>query len=233
MLSSQKNGSTIMNDINKSGEVKTKNITFGLVFGWIFGVVVGVPALIMLFTKPMPGIFLLLAALIALPPVSKFLKEKAHVSLSKGLKIAVVIILLIIAGVVLPKDQKPTVISATDTQPTTQNNQPQPQQPALKVTAVKLEADYKSNQVAADAKYKGKLVQVTGSVESIGKDIMDTPYITLKGDQYGINNIQCMFSKGDESVLAQVSKGDQLTLQGTVSGDAILNILVNDCQIVK
>ncbi len=101
------------------------------------------------------------------------------------------------------------------------------------VTATKLLADYKANEVAADATYKTKLIEVKGTVSTIGKDILDAPYIALtNGEPYSIESVQCMFAKTDEPQLATVTKGQSITLQGRVSGK-LGNVLVRECKIVK
>lgn len=107
-------------------------------------------------------------------------------------------------------------------------------EPALTVTAFKMASDYKENEVAADAKYKGKVVEISGSVDTIGKDALDTPYIAFTTEnQYEIiNRIQCMFGRNDTDALSSVSKGQKITLRGEVSG-ALGNIIVRDCQIVE
>ena len=107
------------------------------------------------------------------------------------------------------------------------------QEPAFVVTAFEMAAEYKENEVAADAKYKGKLVEISGTVDTIGKDIADTPYIAFATEnQYEIiNRIQCMFGRNDTEALSGVSKGQKITLRGEVSG-ALGNIIVRDCQIV-
>lgn len=104
----------------------------------------------------------------------------------------------------------------------------------LIVTAFKMAADYKANEVAADAKYKGKLVEISGTVDTIGKDVIDTPFIAFATEnQYEIiNRIQCMFGSNDVEVLSSISKGQKITLRGKVSG-ALGNIIVKDCEIVK
>ena len=56
--------------------------------------------------------------------------------------------------------------------------------PAIEVSAGQLYADYEANGVAADEKYKGKVLRVTGKVNTIDRDIMDKIYVTLKGDKY-------------------------------------------------
>ena len=103
--------------------------------------------------------------------------------------------------------------------------------PAITVTAVTLSKEYTANEVAADQKYKGKMVEVSGVVDSIGKDIGNTPYITLKGDPKNVlANIQCMFGKEYQDRLAKISKGQQLSVIGTVSGKMI-NVLLQDCRL--
>ncbi len=218
-----------MDTKNKSSEVKTKNITFGLVFAWFFGIVVGIPAIVMLFTKTLVGILLLISALVVFPPTYNLIKDKLHFTISKGLKIAIVIVLFIIAGVVTGNSGSSVKTATSAKSQPTQQAQPS----AINVSAAKLFSDYSANQVAADAKYKNNLVEVTGIVGNIGKDILDNPYILLTdGQEYSLTGVQCSFSQSDNSQLATVSKGQQITLRGTVSG-LMMNVEVSGCQIVK
>ena len=99
--------------------------------------------------------------------------------------------------------------------------------PSLKVSAVKLYNDYNANEIAADEKYKGKIIEVTGVVRDIGNDIMDNAYITLVGDQY-FGDIQCYFN--EKSVVASLSKGKRITVMGSCSG-LMMNVHLNDCII--
>lgn len=106
-------------------------------------------------------------------------------------------------------------------------------QEAIKVTALKIVSEYKENGVSADAKYKNKLIEVSGTVKTIDKDVLDTPYIALESYEYAIvDHVQCMFSKSSESELASVSKGQKIVLQGTVQGK-LGNIIVNGCKIIR
>jgi len=100
------------------------------------------------------------------------------------------------------------------------------------VTAEQLLADYESNELKADQLYKYKLVEITGIVGDIGKDILDDPYLTLtNGDEYAIISVQCYFKNADEEAKAiDLAKGDQTTVLGTVDGSSF-NIVVNDCVI--
>lgn len=106
-------------------------------------------------------------------------------------------------------------------------------EPAIKVTASKLASDYEANEVSADATYKGKILEVTGTIENIGKDILDTPYVALSnGVQYSFTSIQCMFDKSDQSQLTTLSKNTKITLRGKNSGK-LGNIILRECSIVK
>lgn len=104
---------------------------------------------------------------------------------------------------------------------------------AIKVTASQLYSDYEANEVAANAKYKDKKVEITGAISGIGKDLMDTPYVALVvSPNNPVFSVQCMFKKGDESQLAVLVKDSDITLEGKVSGK-LGNVLVSDCSLIK
>lgn len=97
------------------------------------------------------------------------------------------------------------------------------------VSANQLYSEYNSNEVAADAKYKGKIVIVSGTIQDIGKDIMDNAYIVIGGSGF-LDGVQCTFSKGEESSVARLSKGQQVTVKGEVAGKWG-NVLVRNASI--
>lgn len=113
---------------------------------------------------------------------------------------------------------------------TTANNQAT-SAPTAKVTAVALSKEYLANEVAADQKYKGKVIEVSGTIGNIATDILNTPYITLEGDPKSIlADIQCVFDGKYQDALAKLSKKQQLSVIGKVSGK-MGNILLNDCRL--
>ncbi|PIF21779.1 OB-fold protein [Candidatus Pantoea floridensis] len=57
-----------------------------------------------------------------------------------------------------------------------------PQKPVYQTTARKLFNDYEENEVAVDEQLKGKIVAMTGVVQSIDKDFTDSIIISLKTD---------------------------------------------------
>lgn len=137
--------------------------------------------------------------------------------------VVLVVLFLIGSSSPTPKENSSPVQTQTKTQP-------EVKVPAIKLSAQTLLQAYKDNEVNGDTLYKGKLVEVSGTIETIGKDILDDPYITFKNiDPYAVDNVQCMFNKTDEGILAQLKKGETITIQGTVSGMTIGNVVISDC----
>jgi len=97
------------------------------------------------------------------------------------------------------------------------------------LSANQLYREYESNEVAADAKYKGKIVIVYGTIVDIGKDIMDDAYIVIGGEGF-LDGVQCTFTKGEQSSVARLSKGMQVRVKGEVAGK-MGNVLVNKCSL--
>ena len=100
--------------------------------------------------------------------------------------------------------------------------------PNVTVSARKLYKEYNDNEIAADEKYKGQIIQVSGIIRDIGNVIMDNAYVTLIGDQY-FGDIQCYFN--EKSIVAGLSKGKRITVIGSCSG-LMMNVQINNC-IVK
>jgi len=118
-------------------------------------------------------------------------------------------------------------VGSTDTDTDTQKVQSQT--PSYTLTAEQLYREYDSNEVSADAKYKGKVIIVSGTIQDIGKDIMDDAYIVIGGGGF-LDGVQCTFTKGQQSSVARLSKGQRVTVKGEVSGK-MGNILVNKASL--
>jgi hypothetical protein len=104
-----------------------------------------------------------------------------------------------------------------------------PSEAVTSVSAAELVSAYEANEVAADNSYKGKMLAVSGKIETIGKDLVDTSYVTLaSGKRYGITSVQCMFNR--EGGLGNLSKGQTVTLMGRCDGK-LMNVLLKECVI--
>lgn len=103
---------------------------------------------------------------------------------------------------------------------------------AMTVPLKTLLSEYKDNELRSDGKWKGKVVQVTGSVTSIKKDIVGSPYVTLgTGAPFEIPSVQCMLDDSSSGRASSLSKGRTVTVKGRVTG-LMMNVLLSDCHIM-
>jgi hypothetical protein len=100
---------------------------------------------------------------------------------------------------------------------------------AIIITAAQLYAEYGADQEAANAKYRDKIIKVTGVVNEIGIDRVATPYVILTGGDE-LFGVQCLFSTKDRPELAQLSAGQSLTIQGICQGYE-LEVILKNCSI--
>ncbi len=80
-----------MTDLQES--TVTKHSTLGLVLGWLFALIFSVAGVVALFQSGqfITGVFLILAALVALPPAQTFLKRKARERMPKQKKLLIAV----------------------------------------------------------------------------------------------------------------------------------------------
>jgi hypothetical protein len=103
----------------------------------------------------------------------------------------------------------------------------------MEVTAEELFSAYKADNASADAKYKGKILKVTGIVGSVGKDVLHNPYIRLTaGGKYQAWGVRCVLKKEYEPELARLTIGQTVTVQGKCDG-RLMNVLMKDCALVR
>lgn len=98
---------------------------------------------------------------------------------------------------------------------------------AYNLAAEQLYDEYDANKVAADMKYEGKIVTVTGRIESIGKS--SSAYIVIGGT--GLSGVQCSFPEGQYSAIARLAEGQLITAKGKVLGQLVGNVLVENCTL--
>ena len=77
-------------------------------------------------------------------------------------------------------------------------------------------------------------MKVTGIVIDIGKGFWGTSEITLVGeDVLGLTGVKCEFNKDNESQLLQLSKGQDVTVQGKCTGLSISYVNLENCHITE
>ena len=86
--------------------------------------------------------------------------------------------------------------------------------PTVEVSAVQIAAEYESSESAADDKYKGEVILVTGVISEVYRGFLYTPYVELKA------GVRCNFSDNEDPVMAALSVGQTVSMKGR--GDRLL-----------
>lgn len=168
--------------------------------------------------------------------VSKSAKVCPHCGkkLKMGLwmKLVIGFVGLILIGAILGggSDKKGTASTGQAAQAASATEAPKtaPSQQVIVVSATQMAKDYESNEIAADEKYKGKMIQITGVVDGIEKDLFDNPFLSMDTGWSGYF-FHCSFE--DATQLKKLKKGQKVTVVG--EGDRLsLNFInLKDCQL--
>lgn len=104
-------------------------------------------------------------------------------------------------------------------------------EPDVVVQVEQIVQDYRTNEIAADERYKGKVVQTTGFVNAVGKDLADAPFLTI-GPTTGelARLVQCGLVPAAAASASRVREGDRVTIRGRVIG-LMINVQLRDCFI--
>jgi hypothetical protein len=101
--------------------------------------------------------------------------------------------------------------------------------PQLGVTAEKLYADYQTNEISADVQYKGKIIEISGTVSDVGRDILNHIYIAFStGKPLTITSVQAFFDDAYMTRIGQVQKGQFFRAKCRCDGK-FANVLLRDC----
>jgi hypothetical protein len=121
--------------------------------------------------------------------------------------------------------------------PTSSGPKPAPQTgPAISVKAGDLLAEYGSNAVAADGKYKGKSLQVTGKFGSAQKNPFGGYVVQLVPEDAGdvnLSGVECFMAESAQADVATFQPGQIVTLKGTCSGQVVGQVKMSECTVVK
>lgn len=104
------------------------------------------------------------------------------------------------------------------------------------VSAADLIRDFQDDPAAADRKYTGKYLEVTGVVERTGHGRYDRPFALLTGgkDDKATLKVECFFDSADaadEARIKRLAPGDKVTVRGEFDGH-VANVLLRDCMLV-
>ncbi|MDB5311468.1 MAG: hypothetical protein JWO38_5670 [Gemmataceae bacterium] len=104
--------------------------------------------------------------------------------------------------------------------------------PPITISAVELDREYDANELAADGKYRGKELQVSGTVKKITRD--DRPgKITVELDGTPGSTVDCNFNQSDQGELAPIAVGQGVSVRGKCKGKVRTWVTMDDCKLVK
>ncbi len=100
------------------------------------------------------------------------------------------------------------------------------------ISAFALSAEFEDNKIRAEQSYKGRVLEVSGEVYTIGKSL-GSRYVVLEGSNpFAITGrVQCSFSSKHDSELARLSKGDRIKICGKCIGTTLGQISLSNCYI--
>jgi hypothetical protein len=92
---------------------------------------------------------------------------------------------------------------------------------------------YQANELAADRRFAGKRLKITGVVEKIDTDLFNDSEYTLEmtgGGDFEILSVSC---RGlSKEVLVNLNPGDPITVIGDVNDGGDLGVIVENCRQV-
>lgn len=113
---------------------------------------------------------------------------------------------------------------------------PAPLKPEMKVKAADLLKDFSGNAVAAEAKYKGKVLQVSGKFGSAQKaPLYGFAVQLLPEDAPDVNmsNVLCIISESAKDDVAKMKENDSISLIGVCDGQSVGQVVLKKCIVAK
>jgi hypothetical protein len=104
------------------------------------------------------------------------------------------------------------------------------------VTAADLLQEFGKDPAAADKKYAGKYLEISGTVERSGRGRHDVPFVILTGRNEKVKvKIECFFDVGgrkDEAQIKRLENGQSIKVRGEYDGQ-VSNVQVRECILIQ
>lgn len=104
--------------------------------------------------------------------------------------------------------------------------------PDVKVTASQILKEFEENEAAADGKYKGKTLQVSGVVAKVDTEFIDEDEYVVQvgaGGDFDFLTVNCDDQSSD--AVSSLSKGDDITVVGDFEDGGDLGVELDNCKI--
>ena len=108
----------------------------------------------------------------------------------------------------------------------------QPLEPGIAMTAEELVEAYRMVPADGAGKYKGKTIDVTGTVSRKGKDFQSKLYVDLKG-QNTVIEVHCTYNADQEEKMSALQPGQQATIRGICDGRFMSHVVLKNSVLVK
>jgi hypothetical protein len=108
--------------------------------------------------------------------------------------------------------------------------------PSATLKADALLTEYGTNAVAADTKYKGKVIEVSGKFSSASKaPLLGYAVQLLPEDAGDVNTsyVQCFIVDSAQADVAELKPGDKIRMRGTCDGQVLGQVKLSQCIVVK
>lgn len=104
--------------------------------------------------------------------------------------------------------------------------------PDMKVQAVAIMKEYEENEAAADGKYKGKTLQVSGVIDKIDTEFLDDEEYVINiggGTEYEFFTVNC--DDQPSKVVSSMNKGQNITVVGDFEDGGDLGVELKNCVV--
>ncbi|MFZ0281503.1 MAG: hypothetical protein WAL29_07625 [Bacteroidales bacterium] len=102
-------------------------------------------------------------------------------------------------------------------------------EPDFRIAAIDLQKAFEKDETAANTTYLNKIIEVTGTIETIKPGEETAVSISLKTEN-PLSAVICTFQKKPD--ISELTPGGQVTIRGECSG-ILMDILLNNCVIVQ
>lgn len=110
---------------------------------------------------------------------------------------------------------------------------PSSDKPAMSVKAVDILSEFEDNEAAADAKYDGQVLRVTGTIDKIDTELLDDDQYVVQiggGSDFEIFTVNA--DDQSQADVASLSKGDKITVVGDFEDGGDLGVELAHAKIV-
>ncbi|MHC5177419.1 OB-fold protein [Serratia rhizosphaerae] len=100
----------------------------------------------------------------------------------------------------------------------------------INISAPQISQDFNNNSIAAQKRYKGQTIKITGNVSNIWVDYDEQPIVDLYGKNL-FEGVELMVSK-DDGYLLNISKDDYIEAVCHSANRGIISVKLQDCIII-